>query len=49
MHRPLRQLLCQSLDLGLLKSVEDDDPLDLVERGGELVGVDHPGHKGGDG
>ena len=44
-----RELLRQSLHLGRLDPVEDDDVVDRVERRGDVVGVDHAGHDGQDG
>lgn len=37
----LGELLGESLHLRLFDSVEDDDTVNLVQRGGEFVGVDH--------
>lgn len=44
----LSKLLSESLHLRLFDSVEDDDTVNLVQRGGELVGVDHSRDDRGD-
>ena len=43
-HGSLGELLRQTLHLGRLHPVEDDDVVDRVERGRNVVCVDHAGH-----